>query len=49
MILRKRGACPRQNSLAVGLREMGETERTLFTLKCVQDHALQRRVSGQAE
>lgn len=45
-ILRKLSAYPRQNSLAVGLRELGRIERTLFTLKWLQDPALRRRVSA---
>jgi TnpA family transposase len=32
LILRKLGAYPRQNSLALALRELGRVERTLFTL-----------------
>jgi hypothetical protein len=43
LILRKLGAYPRQNSLALALREMGRIERTLFTLKRLQDPALRRR------
>jgi TnpA family transposase len=46
LILRKLGAYPRQNGLAVGLREIGRIERTLFTLKWLRDPALRRRVSA---
>jgi TnpA family transposase len=46
LILRKIGAYPRQNGLAVGLREIGRIERTLFTLKWLQDPALRRRVTA---
>ncbi len=46
LILRKLSAYPRQNGLAVGLRELGRIERTLFTLKWLQDPALRRRVSA---
>ncbi|WP_233874710.1 Tn3 family transposase [Paraburkholderia adhaesiva] len=46
LILRKLGAYPRQNSLAVGLREIGRIERTLFTLKWLRDPVLRRRVSA---
>jgi TnpA family transposase len=46
LILRKLAAYPRQNSLAMGLREYGRLERTLFTLKWLRDPALRRRVSG---
>jgi hypothetical protein len=46
LILHKLSAYPRQNSLAVGLRELGRIERTLFTLKWLQDPTLRRRVSA---
>jgi hypothetical protein len=46
LILRKLSAYPRQNSLAMGLREYGRLERTLFTLKWLRDPALRRRVTG---
>ena len=46
LILRKLAAYPRQNSLAMGLREYGRVERTLFTLKWLRDPALRRRVTG---
>lgn len=32
LMLRKRGSYPRQNGLAVSLRELGHIERTLFIL-----------------
>ncbi len=44
LILRKLAAYPRQNSLALALRDMGHLERTLFELAWVQDAALRRRV-----
>jgi hypothetical protein len=44
--LRKLSAYPRQNGLAIGLRELGRIERSLFTLKWLQDPALRRRVSA---
>ena len=44
LILRKLGSYPRQNSLALALRELGRIERTLFTLYWLQDPALRRRV-----
>ena len=44
LILRKLGAYPRQNSLALALRELGRTERTLFTLEWLQSPELRRRV-----
>jgi TnpA family transposase len=44
LILRKLGAYPRQNSLALALREFGRVERTLFTLEWLQSPELRRRV-----
>ncbi len=46
LILRKLGSYPRQNSLALALREVGRIERTLFTLEWLEDPALRRRVTG---
>lgn len=46
LILRKLGAYPRQNSLAVALREIGRIERPLFMLTWLQDPALRRRVTA---
>ena len=43
-MLRKLGAYPRQNGLAVALRELGRIERTLFTLEWLQNTELRRRV-----
>ena len=44
LILRKLGSYPRQNSLALALRELGRMERTLFLLEWMQDVDLRRRV-----
>jgi hypothetical protein len=44
LILRKLGAYPRQNSLALALRELGRLERTLFTLQRLQSPELRQRV-----
>ena len=44
LILRKLGSYPRQNGLALALRELGRIERTLFTLDWLQDIELRRRV-----
>lgn len=44
LMLRKLGSYPRQNGLAVALRELGRIERTLFTLEWLQDPGLRRRV-----
>jgi TnpA family transposase len=43
VILRKLAAYPRQNGLALALRELGKLERTLFTLQWLQDPELRRR------
>jgi TnpA family transposase len=44
LMLRKLGSYPRQNGLALALRELGRIERTLFTLDWLQDVELRRRV-----
>ena len=44
LMLRKLGSYPRQNGLALALRELGRIERTLFTLDWLQDIELRRRV-----
>lgn len=44
LMLRKLGSYPRQNGLAVALRELGRLERTLFTLEWLQSVELRRRV-----
>lgn len=46
LILRKPGSYPRQNSLALALREIGRVERTLFTLAWLEGPALRRRVTA---
>ena len=46
LILRKLAAYPRQNSLALALREYGRIERTLFTLEWLRDSSLRRRVNS---
>jgi TnpA family transposase len=46
LLLRKLAAYPRQNSIAVGLREMGRIERSINTLKWLNDPAYRRRVSA---
>src|SRR5450755_1950065 len=47
LILRKLGSYPRQNSLALALREVGRIERTLFMLEWLRDPALRRRVTAR--
>ncbi len=44
LMLRKLGNYPRQNGLALALRELGRIERTLFTLDWLQNIELRRRV-----
>ena len=46
LMLRKLGSYPRQNGLAVALRELGQIERSLFTLDWLQDIELRRRVQA---
>ncbi|KWZ58309.1 hypothetical protein WK57_17415 [Burkholderia ubonensis] len=44
LMLRKLGSYPRQNGLALALREIGRIERTLFILDWLQNVELRRRV-----
>jgi TnpA family transposase len=44
LMLRKLGSYPRQNGLAVALRELGRIERTIFALDWMQNIELRRRV-----
>lgn len=44
LMLRKLGSYPRQNGLAIALRELGRIERTLFILDWLQNVDLRRRV-----
>ncbi|CZF80988.1 Tn3 family transposase [Grimontia marina] len=46
LMLRKLGSYPRQNGLALALRELGRIERTLFTLEWMKDMDLRRRVQA---
>jgi TnpA family transposase len=46
LILRKLGSYPRQNGLALALRELGRIERTLFVLEWLQNPKLRRRVNA---
>ena len=45
-MLRKLGSYPRQNGLALALRELGRIERTLFILDWLQSVELRRRVQA---
>lgn len=47
LMLRKLGSYPRQNGLAVALRELGRIERTLFILSWLQSVELRRRVHAE--
>jgi TnpA family transposase len=44
LMLRKLASYPRQNGLAIALRELGRIERTLFILDWLQNVDLRRRV-----
>ena len=44
LMLRKLGSYPRQNGMAIALRELGRIERTLFILDWLQSVELRRRV-----
>lgn len=44
LILGKLASYPRQNGLALALRELGRVQRTLFTLEWLRDPELRRRV-----
>ena len=46
LMLRKLGGYPRQNGLAIALRELGRIERTLFILDWLQNVELRRRVNA---
>lgn len=46
LMLRKLSGYPRQNGLAVALRELGRIERTLFALDWMQDVELRHRVQN---
>ena len=44
LMLRKLGAYPRQNGLAIAPRELGKIERTLFLLEYISSVELRRRI-----
>jgi TnpA family transposase len=46
LLLRKLSSYPRQNGLAIALRELGRIERTLFILDWLQNVELRRRVNA---
>jgi len=45
LIVRKIGSYPRQNGIAIALRELGKIERTIFMLNWFLDPLLRRRVT----
>lgn len=45
-MLRRLAACPRQNGLALALRELDRIERTAFTLQWLRDPGLRRRANA---
>lgn len=47
LMLRRLGSYPRQNGLALALREIGRIERTLFTLDWLDDPALRRQATAE--
>ena len=46
MLLRKLSHYPRQNGLAIALRELGRIERTLFVLDWLESIELRKRVNA---
>ena len=46
LVLRKLSSYPRQNGLAIALRELGRIERTIFILDWLQNVDLRRRVNA---
>ena len=46
-MLRRLGSYPRQNGLALALREVGRIERTLFTLDWLDDPVLRRQATAE--
>jgi TnpA family transposase len=47
LILKRLGAYPRQNGLALALREIGRLERTLFTLDWLESPGLRRQATAE--
>jgi TnpA family transposase len=47
LMLKRLGSYPRQNGLALALREVGRIERTLFTLDWLDDPALRRQATAE--
>jgi TnpA family transposase len=49
LILRKLSSYPRQNGLALALREIGRIERSFFMLAWLEDPVLRRRVTSRSK
>ena len=47
LVLKRLGAYPRQNGLALALREIGRVERTLFTLDWLERPELRRQATAE--
>jgi len=47
LILKRLGAYPKQNGLALALREIGRIERTLYTLDWLEQPALRRQATAE--
>ena len=47
LMLKRLGAYPRQNGLALALREIGRIERTLYALYWLEQPALRRRATAE--
>ena len=47
LMLKRLGSYPRQNGLALALREVGRIERSLFTLDWLDDPALRRQATAE--
>ena len=47
LVLKRLGAYPRQNGLALALREIGRVERTLFTLDWLEKSGLRRQATAE--
>ena len=49
LIMRQLASYPRQNGVAVGLRELGRLSRTLFTFDWIEDRELRRDTGARAQ
>ena len=47
LMLKRFGSYPRQNGLALALREVGRCERTPFTLDWLENPALRRQATAE--